>query len=215
MGVKDPDIVSQCLITPRLSHLPFQGIDSSALFLKNIVDPEEVRLSVFQFTKSLFLLFLEFSDPGRLLKHLTTVLRLRTEEHIYLSLLHDRIGRTTNPCIHEKFVDITKATQPVINPVFRFAVPENPAGDSNLMVFSLQRPLAFGEVQGHFRHWKSFPSIGTVENHVCHLTTAESLGRGLPEDPANRINHIRLPAAIWTYNPCNPLMKLKGSALSE
>ena len=215
VSIQNSDIISECLITPRLRYLPLQGVDPSSLFLKDIMNSKKIGFRILQFPQCFFLLLLKLGNPGSLLKHLATILWFRTKEQIDLPLFHDRIGRTADAGIHEELMDIAEATQSVVYPVFRFSIPKNPTRNRHLVIFRLERALALRKIQGYLRHRQSFPLVGAIKDDVSHLTTPQCFGRSLPQNPTNGVNHIGFSATIRPHNPGNSFVKLKGSALSE
>ena len=215
VGIKNPDIFRKSLVTASLGNLTLQGIDPAILFGKNIRNPKQITFGVFQFPQGLLLLLLRLGNSSRFLKNLTTILRACRKQHIDLPLLHNGIRRTTNTGIHKQLSDVAKAAAGSVNQILRFAISIDPAGHGDFIKFCFQCLLAIGQSQRDFRHPVRFPLICSIKNNVCHLTSTERFGRGLTQDPTNRINDIGLTTAIWTHNPGHSLGEFKDRLVGK
>ena len=112
-------------------------------------------------------------------------------------------------------MDVLEAAERVVDPVFRFAVAENPAGDGNLVVVHFERLLAVGHRQGDFRHAERLASVRAVENHVGHFATAQGFGRLLAEHPADRITDVGFAASVRSDNRRHTRLEIQGGLVRE
>ena len=58
-------------------------------------------------------------------------------------------------------------------------------------------------------------AVGAAENDVRHLAAPEGLGRRFPEDPADGVYDVGLPAAIGPHDGRDSFMEFKGCGIRE
>ena len=153
-----------------------------------------------QFPDCLFLIGLELGDSTGFFENSSAVLRPGTENPIYASLLHQRIGRGSNAGVHEQALNVFETARCLIDEILAFSRPENTAGNGNLIVFGIENALALGECDAYFRHPQWFPGIGAVENAILHRGTAQGLGALFAYNPTYGVGNVAFSAPVGTHD---------------
>ncbi|NBR70531.1 MAG: hypothetical protein EBT75_00280 [Proteobacteria bacterium] len=96
------------------SSLPLQGANLPSNLPKDVGQTQEICLRPLQFSLRLPLLDLETHHPRGLLKNGATILRFGGQDLVDLSLLHDRVSRTTYSRVQKQPLDVLQAA---IHPV--------------------------------------------------------------------------------------------------
>ncbi|MEZ5905700.1 MAG: hypothetical protein R3C69_11565 [Geminicoccaceae bacterium] len=143
------------------------------------------------------------ADAGRLLEQATALLGLGLDDEADLTLADD--GRALRPGarIGEEELDVAGAHLAAVQAEERAGAPADAPADLQLLgvrqdvdggfARGLRRPLQperhLGEVEGgaHRR---------AAEDDVIHLAAAQPPGRALAHDPAQRLDDVRLAAAV-------------------
>ncbi len=196
VGVEHAGVGGERLVAAGLGDLAPEGIHPALLFGEHVGNAEQVGLGVFEFAQRLLFLALEFGDAGGFLEHRAAFLRLGREDLVDLALRHDRVGGAADAGIHEHVVDVLEAAKRAVDPVFRAAVAEHPAGDRHFVEIHLQRFLAIGHGQRDLGHAERLAFFGAVEDDVGHFAAAQGFGGGFAEHPADGIHHVGFAAAV-------------------
>ena len=98
-------------------RLCFQRFGFALQLLDDIVDADEVLLSLFQFPNRGLLAMLILRDAGDFVKQEPPFFGAHVENQVDLALLHDRIGIHSDAGVHEEFADIAQPTRRVVDKV--------------------------------------------------------------------------------------------------
>ncbi len=191
------DIVEERLVALRLRGLARKRADLALVLGNDVADADEVGLGVVELAQGFLLLGLVFRDPGGLLEDGTAVLGFRTEEHVDLALLHDRVARAPDPGAHEEVLDVLEAAGLFVDEILALAVAEDPAAEGDLVVIRLENAGASRERQRP----SAIPRgerLSVPLKMTSDISPPEGLRRGFPEHPAHRVDDVRLAASIRT-----------------
>ena len=196
MRIEYPEVFHQSLVTTRLARLTLERADLSADLFDDILNPQQVRLRVFEFAERFPLLGLVFRYSRGFLKDRAPVFRPAAQDQVNLPLLHDRVGAPSHAGIHKKLVDVAQPARRLVEKILTLPVAINAPGDTNLIPFDAQFLFALGKSQRNFGHPKRLSAVGSAENHVRHLSSSQRLGRLFAEHPADGVKHVRFAAAV-------------------
>jgi len=139
----------------------------------------------------------ELGDARRLLEDLAAVSALDRQYLVDLALTDDGIALAAHAGIHEQLVHVTQAHALLVDVVFTLAAAVIPAGDGN---FALLHPgedvLGVVEHERHLREAHLAALFRAAEDDVLHLRAAQRFARLLAHDPADRVRHVGLAAAV-------------------
>ena len=215
MGVEHAGVGGERLIAAGLGDLALERVHPALLFGEHVGNAEQVGLGVFEFAQRFLFLALELRDAGGLLEHRAAFFRLGGEDLVDLALRHDRVGGAADAGVHEHVMDVLEAAERVVDPVFRVAVAEHPAGDGDFVEIDFERSFAIGHRQGDFRHAERLAFFGAVENDVGHFTAAQGLGGGFAEHPADGIDDVGFAAAVGTDDAGDAFGEFKDGLVRE
>src|SRR4029077_9483260 len=209
MGIKDPEIFHQGLVKRCFGPLVSKQSDLAAHLLDNILHPQQVGFGVFQLAQRLFFLRLVFRYPCRLFKNRPPVLRSTAQDEVDLALLHDGVGASTDTGIHEKLMDIAQPARRLVEEILALAIAENPSGYADLVPFDAKLLFALGKRHRNLCHAQRRAAVSPTENDVGHFPSPQGPRGLLAQNPANRIQNIRLTAAVWAHHRSDPAMKIQ------
>ncbi len=215
VGVEHAGVGGERLIAAGLGDLAFERVHPAFLFGEHVGDAQQVGLGVFEFAQRFLFLALELGDAGGLLEHRAAFFRLGRKDLVDLALRHDRVGGAADAGVHQHVVDVLEAAERAVDPVFRAAVAENPAGDGHFVEIDFERFLAIGHRQGDFGHAQRLAFFRAVENDVGHFAAAQGLGGGFAEHPADGIDHVGLAAAVRADDAGHAFGEFKDGLVRE
>jgi len=153
--------------------------------------------------------------PAGFLEHRAAFFRLGGKNLVDLALRHDRVSGPADAGVHQQVVDVLQAAERAIDPILRAPVAENPAGESDFVEIHFERAFAIRHRQRDLRHAERFALFRAVENDVRHFASAEGLGGGFAEHPADRIDHVGLAAAVRADDAGHALGEFKQGFIGE
>jgi hypothetical protein len=185
----------------------------------DVADTQEILLRQLHLLLSLLLPAPKLRNPGRFLDEQTPIFGLRTHDQTDFALLDDGIRLGSGSRTKEKVGHVTKPDRRHVDEVFALARPVETARDRDLCIgFELERHLVRDVVferQGHFREIMRDARIAAVENDVLHGTPTELASALFAHAPSNRVDDVRLPAAVWTYDCQNIVVETKDGSVDE
>ena len=116
-------------------------------------------------------------------------------------LVDDRRGARAGRRVREQRLHVARAHVAAIDPELRAAAALDPPRDVDLRPFVVGRGSPAGRVvegQQHLGHVAGRPAGGARENHLVHFRGAHLPRRVLAHHPAERLDDVRLAAAVRT-----------------
>ena len=181
-------------------HLTFEGDD-------DIVEPGQVVLGPAQAQLGLVTARVKPGDPGRLFEQQAALGRLGVDQRADAALADDRRRTRAGRDIGEKKLDVAGPGVDPVDPVVRSLAALDPPCDLDLrsvVVLGRRRALGIVERNDHLGDIARTPLGGAVEDHVVHFAAAHGLGRALAHGPAQRLEQVRLAAAIGPDDAGHP-----------
>ena len=183
-----------------LGRLALERAEVSLDLRDDVADAQQVLLRHLHLPLGLLLPALELRDAGGLLDEEAAVLRLRADDEADLALLDDRVGLRPDARSEEEVGDVLQADGRLVDQVLAVAVAMEATRDRDVgvvLVFErdvrrvvvLERERDLGEVGRRSR-------LGAAEDDVLHAAAAEVLRALLAHRPANRVDDVRLAAAV-------------------
>ena len=192
-----------------------QRIHPPLLFGQHVGDTQQVGLGELQLAQGFLFFAFELGDSRSFFEHRAAFFGLGREDLVDLPLRHDRVRGAANARVHQQVVDVLETAKGAVDPVFRSSIAEYPAGEGHFVVVHLQRAFAVSHGQCHLGHSQGLALFRAVENHVCHLTTTQRLGRRFAQHPADRVDHVGLAAAVRADDARHPLGKLEHGLVGK
>ena len=165
---------------------------------QQILDPEQIVLGRLELELGLVAPGLQAADPGGFLEQPPALGRLGVDQRADLALADDRGAARAGGGIREQHLDVARPQLPAVHPEHRAGAAADPPGQLELVDLpeprhhegrAAQMELDLGEIERR-------PRGGAGEDHVVHLAAAQPARRGLAHDPAQRVDQIRLAAAV-------------------
>ena len=157
-------------------------------------------------------------DAGGVLQDAAALLGLGVDELADLALPHQRRRARTRRSILEQDAHIAGAHLPPVDAEGRARLAlDAPRHLQRVMRVELGRRLAAGVVDedGDFRRIARRPRLGAGKDHVVHGGRAHALVRGLAHHPAQRLEQVRLAAAVGADDAGQPLLDHELGRLHE
>jgi hypothetical protein len=139
------------------------------------------------------------ADPGGLFEHAPALLRLGLDDLADAALMHQRRRAGAGGGVGKQDLHVAGPHLAAVDAVSRPFFALDPSGDfQGVIVVEGGRRGASGIVDRHrhFRHVALRAVAGAVEDDVVHARGAHRLVRGLAHDPAQRLDQVRLAAAV-------------------
>ncbi len=193
------DVGLQRLVLGRDFGLARELLDLRVELAADVVDAGEVLARVLEALLGLAAPLLVLRDARRLLEEHAQFLGLRLDDPGDHPLLDDRVGARSDAGAEEDVLDVAPAHDLVVDEVVRLPVALQDALDGNLGV---ARPLARGlahrvvEHEFHARAGDGLALRRAVEDDVLHRLAAQRRGPALAEHPPDRVDDVRLAAAV-------------------
>ena len=165
---------------------------------QQVLDPEQIVLGRLELELGLVAPGLQAADPGSFLEQPPPLGRLGIHQRADLPLAHDRGAAGAGCGIREQHLDVARPQLLAVHPEHRARAAADPPGQLELIDLpepghhecrATQMELDLGEIERR-------PRRGAGEDHVVHLAAAQPARRGLAHHPAQRVDQIRLAAAV-------------------
>ena len=186
--------------------------------LAQVVQPIEILQRVAHPVLGLAPAFLVPGDSRRFLDDVAQVIGLRLDDPRDRSLLDDRVAARTEPGAVEHIHDVAAPAPRAVQPVRRLPFPHELAAHGDLVVRSETAAGATVQIVEHELDARAAHRLARprpVEHHVRHGVAAQTARRDLAHDPANRVDDVRLSAAVRAHDADNFAGKLDGGGIDE
>ena len=195
------DVIAQTAVAGGLAGLTLEALE---LFLQrgdHVVEPVQVGVRRAQPQFGLMTARMQAGDAGGLFQQMAAVGRLGADQGTDPALAHQPGRVRARIRVGEQGLDVPRPHLAAVDAVGRAAAAFDVARDVDLRrVVELRRRRPVGVVHGqrHLGQVARRPVVGAAEDDVVHFAAAQLPGRGLAHDPAQRLDQVRLAAAVGT-----------------
>jgi hypothetical protein len=205
-------------VPPRLPRLAGEARDLGLERVDHVGDPREVRLGGAQLELGLVAAGVEAGDAGRLLEHSATRLRLRVDQLGDLALADQRRRMGAARRVGEEELDVTGASLAAVDAVGRARRAGDPPGDVEVVRRVERRRRAAGAVvdpEADLGEGAGRAGRRAGEDHVLHAVAAHDRGPVLAHHPAQRLEQVRLAAAVRADDAGQPRLDHEFRGIDE
>ena len=192
-------LVVDVAIADRLAGLLLERVELALERHDHVVEACQVGFRRAQAQLGLVPAGMQPGDPGRLLEQAAPLGRLGVDQRADPALADQGGGMRAGRRIREQQLHVAGAVVLAVDPVVGAFATLDPAVDLDLVeIVELGRDLAvvIGQGQRHLGDVARRPVGAAAEDDVVHLAAAHALGRGLAHHPAQRLDQVRLAAAV-------------------
>ncbi len=170
---------------------------------QQVLDPQQIGLGRLQLELGLVAARLQAADARRLLDQAPPVGGLGLDQGADLALADDRGAARARGRIREQQLHVARPELLVVGPEDRADAAADPAREVELVDRAQPRQGDLGrlDAQADLGQIERRPGRGAGEDDVVHLAAAQAARRGLAHHPAERVDQIRLAAAIRPDDP--------------
>ena len=205
-------------IADRLPRLRLESRNLRGQLVDHVLEPQQVLLGSAQPKLRLMAARMQPGNAGRLLQHAATLLGLGLDDLPDAPLMHQRGRARAGRGIGEQDVDVAGAHLAAVDAIGRALFALDAARNIELLVLvELRRRLAIPvvDVHRHFGIVARRPRIGAGEDHIVHVGGAQRFVRGLAHHPAQRLDQVRLAAAVRPDHAGQPWLDVEIGGLDE
>ena len=203
----------------RLRGLALERGEAAVDLGDDVADAQQVLLRELHLLLGLLLPALELRDARRLLDEQPAVLRLGADDEADLSLLDDRVRLGARAGAQEEIGHVAQANGSLVDQVVALARAIEPPRHGDLgvvLVFEghllggvvLERERDLGEVVGG-------PGLAAAEDDVFHRPAAQVPGALLAHAPPDRVDDVRLAAAVGPDDRQNVVIEMQDGSVDE
>ena len=193
------DLAGNFAITLRLARLALQRLKLRGELADEVGEAGEVGLGRGKPELGLVPAAVQAGDSGRVFEHAPALLRRGVDDLADPALAHERGRARPGRRILEQQPHVAGAHIPAVDPVSRARLALDPSHHfERVAVVELGRRFALAVVdeEGDLGAVARGAILGAGEDHVLHRRAAHALIRGLAHGPAQRLEQVRLAAAI-------------------
>ena len=194
-----PDLLGETAVALRLARLFSQSLELDLDRGDDIVEPLEIFLGSVEFQFGLAAARMKPGGAGGFFEQEPPFGRFRVDQRGYAPLAHHRAGMSAARGIGEQQLDVARPHLAPVDAVDRAAAAFDPPHDLDFRaIVERKRCVAAAVVQGQ----RDFGDVAgrscrrPGEDHIVHLAAAQASGRGFPHHPAQRLDQVRLAAAV-------------------
>ena len=212
------DLGRDVLVARGLAALLLEAVDLGVDLAQHVVDAQEIVLGGFEPQLRLVTAGVQPGDAGRVLEDAAARLRLCRDDLADLALADERRRARPGRGVGEQQLHVAGPHLAAVDAVGRALLALDAARDVELRrVVERRRRLALLVVdrEVHFRGVARRPVRRAGEDHVVHAGGAHALVRGLAHDPAQRLDEVRLAAAVRPDDAGEPRLDDEIGRLDE
>ena len=212
------DVGGEIAVTARLARLTLQAVDLDVELLQHVLDAQKVVLRPFQPQLRLVAARVQARNAGRLLEDEPARLGLGGDDLADLALAHERGRARAGRGVGEEELHVARAHLLAVDAIGRARLAlDAPRNLDRLGVVERGGRAAVGivEQEGDFGVVARGALAGAAENDVLHARAAHVLERRLAHHPAQRLDQIRLAAAVGTDDAGQARLDLEIGRIAE
>ena len=190
-------------VADRLARLLLQAVDLSGQLPDHILDAGEVGFGRLEPQFGLVAAGVQPGDAGGVFQHAAALFGLGLNDLADLALVDQRRRTRAGGGVGEQDLDVAGAHVAAVDAVDRAGVALDPARDfQDFAVVHRRRRRAVGIVDRHhhFGMVARRTVAGTGKDHRVHVGGAQRFVRGFAHRPAQRLDQIRLAAAVRSHH---------------
>ena len=206
------------LVAAGNAGLALQMADLLVDFLAKVIQPLEVLTRVRDAVFGLPAAILVARDTRRFFDEGAHVLGPRFDQSRNHALLDDRVAARTEPGAEKQVRDVLAAALGAVDEVGRVAVPRHEALQRDFGIAGIgSRELAVAVVEDQLDRAAAnrLAAARAIEDHVGHRVAAQVLRGNLAHHPADRVDDVRLAAAIRADDASQVAGKRDGGGIDE
>jgi hypothetical protein len=193
------DGAGQLLVADGLAGLALEALELAVELADDVVDARQIGFGPAQLQLRLVAPHMQAGDAGGLLQNAAAGLGLGVDDLGNLALAHQRRRARAAGGVGEQNLHVAGAHFRAVDAVVRARLALDAARDlQRIGVVELGRRAAVGVVEGerHLGHVAGRPRGSAAEDDVVHGGGAHVAGRAFAHRPAQRLEQIRLAAAV-------------------
>ncbi|MEY9597209.1 hypothetical protein ABIF74_001901 [Bradyrhizobium japonicum] len=198
-GFRLADLGRDLAIAHGLAGLLLQAFHLAGELADHVLDAGEVGFGGLQPQFGLVAAGVQAGDAGSIFQHAAALLGLGLDDLADLALVDEGGRARTGGGVREQDLHVAGADVAAVDAIDRAGLALDAAGDfEQLAVVHRRRRGAIGVVDRH-RHFGVVARrtvAGAGEDHRVHVGRAQRFVRGLAHRPAQRLDQIRLAAAV-------------------
>ena len=202
----------------RLARLTLQRVHLRRKLADHVFQPVEVRLGRLQPQLGLVAARMQAGDAGGFFQHAAALLGLGLDDLADAALMDERRRARAGRGVGEQQLHVARAHLAAVEAIERALLALDAARDfQRLVLVELRRRRAVGvvEEERHLGIVARRARVGAVEDDVVHAGGAQRLVRGLAHHPAQRLDQVRLAAAVRPDHAGQALLDLEVGRLDE
>ncbi len=213
--VEPAHLLEQPLVPARLADLTRERAHLAPDFVEQVAQPQQVRLGLFQLALRLAAAGLVLDDARALFDETAQFLRVLVEDLVDHRQLDHGVGGVAHAAFPEQVAQILEADRGAVDEVLADAVARDAALDRDLVVLDRDAAILVREGQAHLRQRDRLPPGGALEDDVFHPAAAQLLGGLFAQHPADRVDDVRLAAAVRAENRRDALVEIEDRTIRE
>ncbi len=210
-----PKFIREPLVAARGVGLALQRSEFAGDLASEVLETREVRLGRRQPPFGLLLASPELQHPCGFLDDQAPFLGAGIEDRVDLTLRDDDVPLPSHARVAEQFLDVEQPAGRSVDRVLRIAAAEQRPGDRHLGELDRQETRRVVDRQRHLGTSERGLVRGAGEDDVVHLRRTHRGGRLGAEHPADRVDDVRLPAAVRSHHDRDPGLHLERRGLRE
>ena len=212
------DALVQPAVAPRLAGLTLEPLKLGLERAHHVVEALEVGLGGAQAQLGLVAPVVQTGDAGGLVQQRAPLARLGRDQRPHLALADQRGAARAGGLVGEQQLHLARQRLLAVDAVDRAETAIDAARDLDLAVLVVGGGGGAGgvvEQQPHLGVVARRPGGAAAEDDVVHLAAAHLAGRRLAHDPTQRVDEVRLAAAVGADNPRQARLDQKVGGLDE
>jgi len=198
-GLDLADFGRDLAIADRLPGLTLERVDLAGQLLDHVIDAKQIRLGGLEPQFGLVAASVQPGNSGGLFKNPAALLGLGLDNFTDAALMDERRRARAGRSVGEQGHDVAGADLTAVDTVERPFFPFDPARDvERVVIVELRRRLVLAvvDLDRDFGGVARRPVVVAGEDDVVHLGGAHRLVRRFAHHPAQRLDQVRLAAAV-------------------
>jgi hypothetical protein len=158
---------------------------------------------------------LEPADPGCLIENFAAIARGCLKEFIHPTLSDDRVASRSGTAAQKYFLEIFETCGVTVDQVFARAIAVDSTSELNFIRIDCQKSAGVIERDRDLGQPQAFAGTRSIEDHIGHLSAAETFGRLFSENPPDGIDDIRFPGPVWSDNTSDARCEVEPGLVRE
>ncbi len=211
-------VLRDIAVAHGLARLALERVHLAGELVDDVLEAGEVLLGGAQAQLRLVAARMQAGNAGGFFQHAAALLGLRLDDLADAALVHQGRRAGAGRGVGEQELDVAGAHLAAVDAIERALVALDPPRDFEvLLAVELGRRAAVAVVDRH-RHLGGVarrPAVVAGEDDVIHVDGAHGLVRGLAHDPAQRLDQVRLAAAVRPDHAGQPRLDQEVGSLDE